>query len=88
MPLSYLQTTDIICAPVSLPNKPNSIAPSPVLTTAPPPLPSDALYTSCYCEENVYLLAKSFQQIVEQDKEAFLWDMYVVFISNRSKTVQ
>lgn len=50
----------------------------------PPVLPQDSVYTSCYCEENVYLLAKRFSS--DQDVTAF-WDPYVVFISNRNKTV-
>ncbi|KIY66302.1 hypothetical protein CYLTODRAFT_398990 [Cylindrobasidium torrendii FP15055 ss-10] len=43
----------------------------------PPALPETAIYTSCYCEENIYFLAKSFI-----DHET-----YVVFVSNENKTV-
>ena len=53
----------------------------------PPPLPLNSIYTSCYCEENVYLLAQTFQKLSVEDKAAFPWDIYVVFISNDDKTV-
>ena len=46
----------------------------------PPPLPENLTYTSCYCEENIYLLAEQFE-------ETEGWEVYVVFISNDSKTV-
>ena len=28
----------------------------------PPAVPSTHIYTSCYCEENIYLLAEAFTQ--------------------------
>ena len=46
----------------------------------PPPLSENLTYTSCYCEENIYLLAEQFEEIEE-------WEVYVVFVSNDSKTV-
>ena len=46
----------------------------------PPPLPENLTYTSCYCEENIYLLAEQFE-------ETEGWEVYVVFVSNDSKTV-
>ncbi len=52
----------------------------------PPPLPSGAIYTSHYCEENVYLLAKVFSETLSA-KTNPSWDVNVVFISNRNKTV-
>ncbi|KAF8959078.1 N-terminal glutamine amidase-domain-containing protein [Flammula alnicola] len=50
----------------------------------PPPLPPKSIYTSCYCEENVYLLCQSFLQDPSLKDE---WDVFVVFISNLNKTV-
>ena len=53
---------------------------------SPPPLPQDSVYTSCYCEENIYLLAESFcdgARCVVPD-----WDVYAVFVSNDQKTVR
>ncbi|KAF9533441.1 N-terminal glutamine amidase-domain-containing protein, partial [Crepidotus variabilis] len=50
----------------------------------PPSIPQDSVYTSCYCEENVYMLSKSFSSDPEITK---IWDPFVVFISNSSKTV-
>lgn len=49
-----------------------------------PVLPDDSIYTSCYCEENVYLLAQAFY---DQPSVREAWDIFVVFISNHSKTV-
>ncbi|KAK7689131.1 hypothetical protein QCA50_007822 [Cerrena zonata] len=72
---------------MSPPNNLNLISPSSILRFAPPPLPLDAIYTSCYCEENIYLLAETFARIAQRDKAAFPWDVYVVFISNRDKMV-
>lgn len=65
---------------------------------APPPLPPDSVYTSCYCEENIYLLAQHFReqageaQVVTRkagvsDSDWF-WEIYVIFISNDGKTVR
>jgi hypothetical protein len=50
----------------------------------PPMVPEYAVYTSCYCEENVYLLAKAFLANVSITD---IWDIFVVFISNETKTV-
>lgn len=67
---------------------------------APPSLPADRVYTSFYCEENIYLLAQYFHNQVAQaqaqsaPREAdvknadWLWDIYVIFISNDGKTVR
>jgi len=52
----------------------------------PPPLPHDSTCTSCYCEENVYLLAKVFASKAEEDAD-WPWQAFVVFISNHGKTV-
>ncbi|KZV71774.1 hypothetical protein PENSPDRAFT_605295 [Peniophora sp. CONT] len=54
------------------------------LISAPPSLPPSIIYTSCYCEENVWLLAQHFQANVEVVRD---WDIYVLFISNENKTV-
>lgn len=50
----------------------------------PPALPADIAYTSHYCEENIYLLAQAFYDQLSV-REA--WDIFVVFISNHTKTV-
>ncbi|KAH9842532.1 N-terminal glutamine amidase-domain-containing protein [Rhodofomes roseus] len=52
----------------------------------PPPLPPDSIYTSCYCEENVYLLAQAFASTAGADAD-WPWQASVVFISNHGKTV-
>ena len=49
-----------------------------------PAVPSRASYTSCYCEENIYLLAASFLEKPDLHES---WDLTVVFISNCTKTV-
>lgn len=57
----------------------------------PPPLPPDSVYTSCYCEENIYLLAQNFLAEAQTQASrglAWPWEIYVVFISNRGKTVR
>jgi len=48
-----------------------------------PPVPPHASYASCYCEENIYLLAASFLGLPDFRES---WDLTVVFISNRTKT--
>jgi N-terminal glutamine amidase len=51
-----------------------------------PLLPTDdASYTSCYCEENVYLLARSF---LARPHVTENWDINVVFISNPARSVR
>ncbi|KAH9857637.1 N-terminal glutamine amidase-domain-containing protein [Lenzites betulinus] len=66
-------------------------APGPGRDTSPPPLPPDSVYTSCYCEENIYLLAQAFIQLSDAhstgDRGSWPWQIYVVFISNGAKTV-
>lgn len=52
--------------------------------STPPALPSDYTYTPFYCEENIYLLASAFHQ---SNTISQIWDIYIVFISNESKTV-
>ena len=56
----------------------------------PLPLPSNAVYTSCYCEENIYLLAQTFAGAVNAAGRASPgpWEIYVVFVSNGGKTVR
>jgi hypothetical protein len=49
----------------------------------PPALPADSVYTGCYCEENVYLLAQALGA-----GRFPIWDVYAIFISNASKTVR
>ena len=66
----------------------------------PPAVPSTHIYTSCYCEENIYLLAEAFTQQpgvkhehddnqveTETEAPAQRWDPYVVFVSNDQKSV-
>lgn len=48
-----------------------------------PAVPLQASYTSCYCEENIYLLAASFLETPDFRES---WDLSVVFISNHTKT--
>ncbi|KLO18794.1 hypothetical protein SCHPADRAFT_804892, partial [Schizopora paradoxa] len=51
---------------------------------SPPSLPQNSIYTANYCEENVYFLAKHFLD----DKEvSSRWDVFVIFISNTTKSV-
>lgn len=50
----------------------------------PPHLPPDSPYTHCYCEENIYLLAQKF---ISDSGVNGDWNVYIVFISNDSKTV-
>lgn len=47
--------------------------------------PLDAAYTKYWCEENVYRLTAHFLSI---KKIANYWQVFVVFISNASKTVR
>lgn len=63
------------------------------IDTSPPPLPPDSVYTSCYCEENIYLLAQAFTLLSDADSTAdnrglWPWQIYVVFVSNGGKTVR
>jgi hypothetical protein len=51
----------------------------------PPPLSTDSLYADRYCEENIYHLADLF---VKQLSITRVWDVSVVFISNKSKAVR
>ncbi|KAG2147116.1 N-terminal glutamine amidase-domain-containing protein [Suillus cothurnatus] len=48
------------------------------------PKPLDSPYTSCYCEENIYLLVRRF---LEQADVKATWDIFAVIISNVTKTV-
>ncbi|KAF9036672.1 N-terminal glutamine amidase-domain-containing protein [Panaeolus papilionaceus] len=50
----------------------------------PPPVPIDKIYTSCYCEENVYLLCRRF---LEHARVRENWQPFAVFMSNANKTV-
>ncbi|KAF8162949.1 N-terminal glutamine amidase-domain-containing protein [Crassisporium funariophilum] len=50
----------------------------------PPPIPSGSVYTSYWCEENIYLLCQTYlrdQLVIES------WEIFVIFISNAKKTV-
>ncbi|KAJ8457430.1 hypothetical protein ONZ51_g11537 [Trametes cubensis] len=72
---------------------PNPHVASPTPTSPPPPpLPPDSIYTSCYCEENIYLLAQTFTQLSESNaterRGPWPWQIFVVFISNGGKTVR
>ena len=50
----------------------------------PLPLPPNSTYTSCWCEENIYLLCQNF---VQNQSLRDLWDVFAIFISNSNKTV-
>ncbi|KAI0747678.1 hypothetical protein C8Q80DRAFT_689982 [Daedaleopsis nitida] len=55
------------------------------------PLPANSVYTSCYCEENVYLLARAFKAQAVAAAGArtdWPWEICVVFVSNGAKTVR
>ncbi|KAF9477377.1 hypothetical protein BDN70DRAFT_881282 [Pholiota conissans] len=54
------------------------------MVPTPPPLPPESIYTSCYCEENIYLLCQNFLQNPSVNS---LWEIFVMFISNTDKTV-
>ncbi|KAF9069823.1 N-terminal glutamine amidase-domain-containing protein [Rhodocollybia butyracea] len=54
------------------------------VNSSPPPLPENSMYTSHWCEENVYLLMESFTQ---DSSISELWEPYTVFISNHAKSV-
>ena len=56
----------------------------PLPVPVPPIVPECTIYTSCYCEENVYLLAKAF---LADPSITEIWDIFVVFISNETKMV-
>lgn len=51
-----------------------------------PSVPDNAVYTACWCEENVYLLGMGFLKDHENLYNA--WKVYAVFMSNESKTVR
>lgn len=51
----------------------------------PPPLPLNSVYTSCWCEENIYLLCQAFLENPSVQEE---WRTFVIFISNDNKTVR
>jgi hypothetical protein len=48
----------------------------------PPPFPTPGVYTSAYCEENVYKLVERFAEDYPD------WKAMALFVSNRSKTVR
>jgi len=54
------------------------------MTLIPPVVPIGYSYTPYYCEENIYLLANTFSQ---DPSISQAWEISVVFISNRTKTV-
>ncbi|KIM49422.1 hypothetical protein M413DRAFT_59704 [Hebeloma cylindrosporum] len=49
----------------------------------PPCLPHGSVYTSCYCEENIYLLCQTF---LDDQTLKDSWEIFGVFISNEHKT--
>lgn len=49
----------------------------------PPSISSDQPYTACYCEENIYLLAKA----LESPEISNHWETFVTFISNDTRSV-
>jgi len=65
----------------------NSTASTPVMSIRlnVPIIPENATYTACWCEENIYLLGKSFLDDLSGFRDE--WKAYVAFMSNESKTV-
>ena len=65
-------------------------APTPSAGAPPIPLPTDSVYTACYCEENAYLLARALvaQEAAAAPSSEGQWDVYVVVVSNGGKTVR
>ncbi|EAU88229.2 hypothetical protein CC1G_03901 [Coprinopsis cinerea okayama7 len=51
-------------------------------TILPPDLPENAVYTRCYCEENIYLLCRDF---LSKPEIAEKWNLWVLFVSNENK---
>lgn len=47
-------------------------------------------YTSCYCEENIYLLCKDFVKRIEEKNENqdFQVEAFAVFITNNAKKAE
>ncbi|KAI5899877.1 uncharacterized protein SCHCODRAFT_01270368 [Schizophyllum commune H4-8] len=50
----------------------------------PPPTTPEVVYTSHYCEENIYLL---LQALAKNSSVIEIWDLNAVFISNHGKSV-
>ncbi|TBU60678.1 N-terminal glutamine amidase-domain-containing protein [Dichomitus squalens] len=65
----------------------NSGSRSNVLSPPLPMIPPDSIYISCYCEENIYLLAQTFLAEASSRVAPWPWEIYVVFVSNHGKTV-
>ncbi|THH32980.1 hypothetical protein EUX98_g1205 [Antrodiella citrinella] len=53
----------------------------------PPTLPENSVYTSCYCEENIYLLGQALLADPASFGLSARWEAYAVFISNEHKSV-
>ncbi len=51
------------------------------MSFGPPVVPDDAVYTSCWCEENVNLLGRYFSESYPDYK------LHVVIVSNEEKSV-
>jgi len=53
----------------------------------PPMLPVNSIYTSCYCEENIYLLGQALHTDPTFTGSSPRWEAYAMFISNEHKSV-
>ncbi|KAI0691185.1 hypothetical protein BC835DRAFT_1279712 [Cytidiella melzeri] len=52
----------------------------------PPSLPENCTYTSCFCEENVFLLAQTFVDLPKTGEPR--WEVYVVALWNQKSSKQ
>ncbi|KAI0318348.1 N-terminal glutamine amidase-domain-containing protein [Amylostereum chailletii] len=50
----------------------------------PPAISPHSLHTQFYCEENAYILAQTFE---ETNAVTCHWDVFVIFVSNPTKTI-
>jgi hypothetical protein len=81
--------------PLEQPERTASTSPPPMqeqtIFPEPPPLPEPyGLYTKCYCEENVYILAAHLDSICRQrntNERSWRWSVDVCVVSNANTTV-
>lgn len=71
--------------------RPHNLSASHSPTPQPPAWPAERRYCSCYCEENVYLLAQQLDEQLRKTHDGpssgWKWDVWVALISNENKTV-
>lgn len=80
--------------PLPSPSKASDSTTNASTFVGPPLWPVDRHYTRCYCEENAYLLAQQLLTYLvgqhgeaKTDRNGWKWDVWVVFVSNETKTV-